>query len=79
MWITLPFLPYSTFSCGVNIDLVLSKLEKDAFTVFTSFRNKYLKANSRKSHLLTRSGNVLHMHVGGIKLKNYKIVKLKNY
>ena len=48
------------------MDLVLSKLEEDAVTVFTSFQNKYLKANSRKSHLLTRSENVLHTNVGGI-------------
>ena len=51
------------FVCGANIDLVLSKLAKDAFTVFTSFQNKYLKVNSRKSHLLTRSDNVLHTNV----------------
>ena len=28
------------------MDVLLSKLGKDAFTVFTSFQNKYLKAKS---------------------------------
>ena len=46
------------------MDLVLSKLEKDASTVFISFQNKSLKANSRKSHFLTISDNVLHIKVG---------------
>ena len=40
-------------ACEPNMDLVLSKLEKDASTVFTWFQNNYLKANSEKSHLLT--------------------------
>ena len=31
------------------MNLVLSKIKKDAFTVFTSFQNKYVKAISRKS------------------------------
>ena len=43
------------------MDLVLSKLEKDTSTVFTWFQNNYLKVNSGKSHLLTTSGNVLHV------------------
>ena len=42
-------------------DFVLNKLKKDALTVFTSFQNKYLKGNSRKSYLLTKSGNALHI------------------
>ena len=52
-------------ACGANMDLVLSKLEKDAFTVFTTFQNKYSKAKSRKSHIFTRSDNVLQINVGG--------------
>ena len=47
------------------MDFASSKLEKDAFTVFPSFQNKYLKPNSRKSHLSTRSDNVLQINVGG--------------
>ena len=49
------------FACGSNVDFVLNKLKKDALTVFTSFQNKYLKGNSRKSYLLTKSGNALHI------------------
>ena len=41
--------------------LVLSKFEED----FTSFQSKYLEANNIKCHLLTRSGNFLHINVGG--------------
>ena len=46
--------------------------------VFTSFQNKFFKANGRKSHLLTRFDNVLHITVGGIKsvvasVKNYQV------
>ena len=40
------------------MDVVLSKLEKVAFTVFTSFQNKYLKANRliyETFHLLASS------------------------
>ena len=64
------------FACGANIDVVLTKLEKGTFIVFISFQNKYLKANSRKSYVLTRSGNVLHIIVGGI---NSVVVSIKNY
>ena len=46
--------PLYPVACGANMDLVLSKLEKDAFTVFTLFQNKYLKAGSRKSHFLNK-------------------------
>ena len=52
-------------ACEPNMDLVLSKLEKDTSTVFTWFQNNYLKANSRKSHLLTTSDNIHHINVGG--------------
>ena len=41
--------------------LVLSKFEED----FTSSQSKYLEANNIKCHLLTRSGNFLHINVGG--------------
>ena len=58
------------------MDLVLRKFEKDVFTVFTSFQNKYLKTNSRKSHLLTRFDNVLHINVGG---SNSVVASIKNY
>ena len=47
------------------MDFVLIKPSKDVFIVFTLFQNKYLKLSSRKSHLLTRSGNVLHISVEG--------------
>ena len=43
----------------------MSKLEKDAFTIFTLFQNK---ANSGKSNLLTTSDNVVHINVGGNQL-----------
>ena len=46
------------YVCERKTDLVLSKLEKGAFTVFTQFQNNYLKANSQKSHLLSTSDNV---------------------
>ena len=59
------------------MDLSLSKLEKDASTVFTSFQDKYLKSNSRKYNLLTRSfNNVLHINVGEI---NSVVASKKNY
>ena len=38
--------------------LVLSKFED-----FTSSQSKYLEANNIKCHLLTRSGNFLHINV----------------
>ena len=53
------------YACEPNMDLVLSKLEKDTSTVFTWFQNNYLKANSGKSHLLTTSDNIQHIYVGG--------------
>ena len=55
---------------------VLGKLKKDAFTVFTSFQNKYFKTNSTESHLLTRSDNLLHINFGGI---NSVVASMKNY
>ena len=58
------------------MDLVLSKLEKDAFTVLISFQNKYMKTNSRKSHHLTRSDNVQDVNVGGI---NSIVASVKSY
>ena len=58
------------------MDFVLSKLEKDVFTVFISFQNKYLKTNNGKSHLLTRSDNVLHINIGGI---NSEVASMENY
>ena len=48
-----------------NMDLVLSKLGKDALTVFTLFQNKCLKATNRKPHLLERSDNIQYVTVGG--------------
>ena len=54
------------------MELLLSKLEKDTSAVFTWFQNNYLKANSRKSHLLTTSDNVQHINVGGNQLSSSK-------
>ena len=54
------------YVCETNMDLILSKLEKDPFTAFTWFQNNYLKANSGKSHLLITFDNILHVNVGGI-------------
>ena len=48
-----------------NMDLVLSKPGKDAFTVFTLFQNKCLKATNRKSFLLKRSDNIQYVTDGG--------------
>ena len=53
------------YACEPNMGLVLTKLEKDTSTVFTRFQNTNLKANSRKSHLLTTSVIVLHINVAG--------------
>ena len=47
------------------MDLVLSKLEKGTSTVLTWFQKNYLKAHSRKSHLLTTSDNIQHINVEG--------------
>ena len=58
------------------MDLVLSKLEKDSFTVFTLFQNKYWKTNSKKSHLLTISENVLRINVGGDQLSSRRYEEL---
>ena len=52
-------------TCEPNIDLVLSKLEKKNFTVFTMLQNNYLKANCEMSHLLTICDNILYVNVGG--------------
>ena len=57
-----------------NMDLVLSKLEKDTSTVFAWFQNNYLKANSRKSHLLTTISSILAL--GGI---SSVVASMKNY
>ena len=40
------------YACEPNMDLVLSKLEKDTSAVFTWFQNNYLKANSGKLMLM---------------------------
>ena len=53
------------YACELNMDLVLSKLEKDTSTVFTWIQNNYLKTNIGKSHLLTTSDNVWHINVCG--------------
>ena len=58
------------------MDLVLSKLEKDAFTVFKLFQNKYLKVNSKKPCPLTRPHNFLHIDVGRGQLSNRKYEEL---
>ena len=55
-----------------NMDLVLSKPEKDTSTVFTWFQNNYLKTNDGKSHLLTTSDSVLHISTGGNQLSSSK-------
>ena len=52
------------YACEPNMDLELSKLEKDTSTVFTWFQNNYLNANSGKSHLSTTSNNIQHINVG---------------
>ena len=64
------------YACEPNIDLVLSKLEKDTFTVFAWFQNNYLKVNSGKSHLLTASDNVQHINVWGNELSSSKYEEL---
>ena len=50
------------YVCEPNMAIVLSKLEKDPTIVFTWFQNNYLKANSKKPHVLTEFDNVLHIH-----------------
>ena len=64
------------YACEPNIELVLSKLEKDTSTGFIWFQNNYLKAKSGKSHLLTASDNVQHINIGGI---NSVVASMKNY
>ena len=66
----------SLYACEPNMDLVLSKFEKDASTVLTWFQNNYLKANSVKSHLLTTSDNIQHIYVGGNQLSSSKYEEL---
>ena len=51
------------YDCEPDMDLVLSKLEKDTSTVFQWFQNNYLEANSGKSHLLTASDNIQDINV----------------
>ena len=53
------------YACEPNMDVVLSKLERDTSKFFTWFQDNYLKANSGKSYLLTTSDNVQHINVGG--------------
>ena len=50
------------------MDLVLNKLKKETFTVFTWFQNNYLKTNSGKSHLLIISDYIQHINIGGNQL-----------
>ena len=64
------------YACEPNMDLELSKLEKDTSTVFTWFQNNYLKANSGKSHLLTTSDNIQHINVGVNQLSSSKYEEL---
>ena len=66
------------YTCEPNMDLVLSKLEKNTSTVFTWFQNNYLKANSGKSHLLTTSDNIQHINIniGGNQLSSSKYEEL---
>ena len=64
------------YACEPNMDLVLSKLEKDTSTVFTWLQNNYLKANSGNLHLLTTSHNVQHINVGGNQLSSSKYEEL---
>ena len=64
------------YACEPNMDLVLSKLKKGTSTVFTSFQNNFLKANSGKLHLLTTSNNIQLIKVGGI---NSVVASMKNY
>ena len=64
------------YACEPNVDLVLSKLEKDTSTVFTGFQNNYLKVNSGKSHLLTTSDNIQNIYVGGNRLCSSKYEEL---
>ena len=66
----------SLYACEPNMDLVLSKLERNTSTVFRWFQNSYLKANSRKSHFLTTSENVQHFNVGGNQLNSRKYKEL---
>ena len=58
------------------MDPVLSNLEKGASTVFTSFQNNYLKANSGKSRLLAIFDYIQHINVGGNKLISSKYEEL---
>ena len=51
------------YTCEPNIDVVSSKLEKDAFKDFTWFQNNNLKASKWKPNLLTTSHNFLHINV----------------
>ena len=53
------------YACEPNMDVALSKLERDTSKFFTWFQDNYLKANSGKSYLLTTSDNVQHINVGG--------------
>ena len=64
------------YACKPNIELVLSKLEKDTSAVFTWFQNNYLKANSRKSHLLITSDYIQHINVGEDHLSSSKYEEL---
>ena len=64
------------YACEPNINLVLSKLEKDTSTVFIWFKNNYLKANSGKLHLITKSDYIQYINVGGI---SSVVAIMKNY
>ena len=64
------------YVCEPNMDLVLSKLEKDASAVSTWYQNNYLKANRAKSYLLGTSDNVPHINIMGI---NSVTASMKNY
>ena len=59
-----------------NMDLALSKLEKDTSAIFTWFQNNYLKTNSGKLYLLATSGDLLHIYVGRNRLSSIKYEEL---
>ena len=53
-----------------------TKIETESLKVCEWFRNKYLKANSTKSHVVLTKDNTVQVNVGGNIISNEKTVKL---
>ena len=74
--ITLPADDNTPHSTNKNVNKVLHDLEKMLNTLFKWFTDNLLKANPKKSHLLTNTTQELQINIGGMDISNSKCEKL---